>query len=189
MSSNSGVTVLVISNHSPDYSLNQNHFNFLNKTYKNVFFPGDDVYDFFSSYCDVLTVERSVSPASPSLCDGNCVIKTVLEKAFRILCPSVVVNVMHGIVNSLRSGSYVVKLAIMPSPAPYLVCVAAASSWVIWPGSVRGPKIQLLLLQATLILCRTLLILFQSLLTQNLILTSSYAGRPCCSRSSRRPSC
>ena len=134
-------------------------------------------------------VKRSVSPASPSLCEGNCVIKTVLEKAFRILCPSVVVNVMHGILNSLRSGSYVVKLAIMPSPAPSLVCVAAASSWVIWPGSVRGPKIQLLLLQATLILCRTLLILFQSLLTQNLILTSSYAGRPCCSRSSPGPSC
>ena len=137
----------------------------------------------------MLTVERSVSPSSPSLCDGNCVIKTVLEKAFRILCPSVVVNVMHGILNSLRSGSDVVKLAIMPSPAPSLVCVAAASSWFIWPGSVRGRKIQLLLLQATLILCRTLLILFQSLLTQNLILTSSYAGRLCCSRSSPGPSC
>ena len=42
---------------------------------------GDDVYDFFSAYGVVLTVERSVSPAFPSLCDGNRLIKIVLEQS------------------------------------------------------------------------------------------------------------
>ena len=124
---------------------------------------GDDVYDFFSSYGDVLTVERSVSTAFPSLCDGNRVIKIVLEQSL----PSVVVNVVYGIVNSLRSVSCIVKLAIVPSPALSLVCFAAAGSRVIWPVSVRGLGIQLLLLLVTLILW---LSLFRILLTQKLIL-------------------
>ena len=41
---------------------------------------GDDVFDFFGAYGEVLTVERSVSPDFPSLCIGNRVVKMILKE-------------------------------------------------------------------------------------------------------------
>lgn len=42
---------------------------------------GDDVFDFFGAYGEVLTVERSVSPDFPSLCTGNRVVKMILKES------------------------------------------------------------------------------------------------------------
>ena len=39
----------------------------------------DDVVDFFSTFGEVLTVERSVAAETPSLCNGNRVLKMVLK--------------------------------------------------------------------------------------------------------------
>ena len=41
---------------------------------------GEDVFDFFSIYGEVLTVERSVAADFPNLCNGNRVIKMVLHE-------------------------------------------------------------------------------------------------------------
>ena len=40
-----------------------------------------DVLGFFGTFGEVLTVERSVSPDSPSLCTGNLIVKIVLQKS------------------------------------------------------------------------------------------------------------
>ena len=40
----------------------------------------DDVVDFFSSFGEVLTVERSVAAETPNLCNGNRVLKMVLNE-------------------------------------------------------------------------------------------------------------
>ena len=40
----------------------------------------DDVVDFFSTFGEVLTVERSVAPDTPNLCNGNRVLKMVLKE-------------------------------------------------------------------------------------------------------------
>ena len=42
---------------------------------------GDDVYDFFSAYGEVLAVERIVSYDFPSLCGGNRIVKIVLKES------------------------------------------------------------------------------------------------------------
>ena len=39
---------------------------------------GEDVFDFFSIYGEVLAVERSVAAEFPDLCNGNCIVKMVL---------------------------------------------------------------------------------------------------------------
>ena len=46
-------------------------------------FTSDDLLDFFGTFCEVLTVERSVSPDFPSLCTGNHnrIVKIVLEES------------------------------------------------------------------------------------------------------------
>ena len=40
----------------------------------------DDVIDFFSSYGEVLTAERSVAAKFPSLCNGNRILKMILNQ-------------------------------------------------------------------------------------------------------------
>ena len=42
--------------------------------------PSDDVVDFFSLYGEVLTVERSVAANFPNLCDGNRILKMILNQ-------------------------------------------------------------------------------------------------------------
>ena len=41
--------------------------------------PSDDLMDFFSSYGEVITAERSVAAKYPDLCNGNRIIKMVLD--------------------------------------------------------------------------------------------------------------
>ena len=40
----------------------------------------DDLIDFFSSYDEVLTVERSVAASFPNLCNGNIILKLILNE-------------------------------------------------------------------------------------------------------------
>ena len=40
----------------------------------------DDVIGFFFSYSEVLTAERSVAAKFPSLCNGNCILKMILNE-------------------------------------------------------------------------------------------------------------
>ena len=101
--------------------------------------PGDDVYEFFGAYGDVLTVERSKSPTFPTLCDSNRVIKIVLKKTCRISCPFVVAIVECGTVINRLSALYVVSLVIVPSPAPSLACACAAVSRATGLGTVGRP--------------------------------------------------
>ena len=42
--------------------------------------PSDDVVDFFSSYGEVLTIERSVAADFPNLCNGNRILKMILNE-------------------------------------------------------------------------------------------------------------
>ena len=42
--------------------------------------PSDDVVDFFSSYGEVLTVECSVAAKFPNLCNGNRILKMILNE-------------------------------------------------------------------------------------------------------------
>ena len=70
--------------------------------------PGDDVYEFFGAYGDVLTVEFSKFPTFPTLCDDNRVIKTRPFVVAIVECGTVI-NCLHAL--------YVVSLVIVPSPA------------------------------------------------------------------------
>ena len=42
--------------------------------------PSDDLVDFFSNYGEVLTVERSVAVNFPGLCNGNRILKLILNE-------------------------------------------------------------------------------------------------------------
>ena len=99
----------------------------------------DDVVDFFSSFGEVLTVERSVAVDTPNLCNGNRVLKMGLRKTCRISCPFVDTSVGFGTEASLFSVLCVVSLGIGPRPAHCLVGVAIAIKLAIWPETVRRP--------------------------------------------------
>ena len=79
--------------------------------------PSDDVVDFFSSYGEVLTAERSVAAKFPGLCNGNRILKMILNQDLPyFLSVCVAVSVVCGTVGNRSNVLYVAKLAIGLSP-------------------------------------------------------------------------
>ena len=95
----------------------------------------DDLIDFFSSYGEVLTVERSMAASFPNLCNGNRILKLILNED--LLC--VAISVVCGIVDNLFSVLCAVNLVIGPSPAHSLADAAIVIKLAIRPEKARAP--------------------------------------------------
>ena len=112
----------------------------------------DDLQDFFSAYGTVLAMERSTNADFLSLCDGNRVIKMILEKDLPYFLT------VFGFECRLwyrdqPIHSCAVSMVIVPRPVRSLAGAGAVISRAMWPESAHRPGAQFLVLLLILFLC------------------------------------
>ena len=107
---------------------------------------GYDVYDFFSTYCEVLTMDRTVSSDYPSLCDENQIVEIIMKE--RLPCFLTGCGVESRIWYREQPPQCFVcrELGHRAQACLSLARAVAVGGRVIRPESVREPCTQLMLL-------------------------------------------